>query len=48
LVFRHGEIELLRLSGVVRPNIFRDICLNAQRSLVLVRKVVQEQTALAE
>jgi hypothetical protein len=48
LVFHHGEIELLRLSGVVRPNVFRNICLNAQRSLVLVRKIVQEQTAMAE
>jgi hypothetical protein len=45
LVFYHGEIELLRLSGVVRPNVFRNVCLTAQNALVSVRKVVLEQAA---
>jgi hypothetical protein len=45
LVFHHGEIELLRLAGVVRPNVFKNVCLNAQRALLLVRKIVQEQVA---
>jgi hypothetical protein len=45
VVFSHGEIESLRLSGVPRPNVFRNVCLNAQRSLLLVRNIVQEQAA---
>jgi hypothetical protein len=48
IVFYHGEIELLRFAGVVRPYIFRNVCLTAQRALLLVRKVVQEQAALAD
>jgi hypothetical protein len=48
LVFCHGEIELLRLSGVVRPTVFRNVCLTAQNALVSVRKVVLEQAAVAE
>ena len=48
LVFRHGGIELLRLSGVSRPAVFRQVCLAAQKALVSVRNVVHEQTAAAE
>ncbi len=45
LVFYHGEIEILRLAGAVRPKVFRNVCLTAQHALLSVRKVVQEQAA---
>jgi len=47
LVFHHGEIEVLRLAGVVRPHVFRGVCLTAQRALLSVRKIVHEQAAAA-
>jgi hypothetical protein len=47
LVFHHGGIESLRLAGVTRPNVFRQVCLSAQHALLSVRKVVQEQAASA-
>ena len=47
LVFRKGEIEVLRLAGVTRPTVFRHVCLSAQHALLSVRKVVQEQAAVA-
>ena len=48
LVFHHGGIELLRLPGVVRPTVFKNVCVTAQRALLTVRKVVQEQAAAAQ
>jgi hypothetical protein len=46
VVFRRGEIELLRLAGVVRPSVFKNICQNAQRAMLLVRGIVQEQAVV--
>lgn len=45
LVFRHGDREILRLSGVSRPEIFRQVCLTAQTALVSVRTVLERQAA---
>ena len=47
LVFKHGENEKMRLAGVSRPEVFRQICLAAQNALLSVRKVVQEQMSAA-
>ena len=33
LVFRHGGNEVFRLTGVPRPNIFRQVCLTARGAL---------------
>jgi hypothetical protein len=48
LVFRHGEIEALRLAGATRPAIFRQTCMRAQNATLLVRNVVREQAAAAD
>jgi hypothetical protein len=45
LIFRRGTIEALRLSGVSRPETFRQTCLKAQRSRVGVNRALQMQTA---
>lgn len=45
LVFHHEGKEVLRLSSVSRPEVFRAICLEAQKALVSVRRVLQEQAA---
>jgi hypothetical protein len=47
LVFRHGDLEVLRLAGVRRPETFRQVCLSARTALVSVREVVQRQAAEA-
>lgn len=45
--FRHGGRELLRLAGVSRPEVFRRACLKAQKALMAVRQVVQQELAAA-
>jgi len=45
--FRHGGQEVLRLSGVSRPEIVRRTCQTAHDALVSVRDVVRQQTAEA-
>jgi len=45
LVFQRAGIEALRLAGVSRPEVFRQVCLTAQKALVSVREVVQRQAA---
>jgi hypothetical protein len=47
LVFRRGDLEVLRLAGVSRPETFRQVCLTARSALVSVRDVVQRQAAEA-
>jgi len=47
LVFKHAGNEVLRLSGVSRPEIFQHVCQTAQRALISVRDVVQQQMATA-
>jgi hypothetical protein len=46
LIFRRGKVETFRLSGVSRPETFRQTCLKAQRSYVGVRRAL-EREALA-
>jgi hypothetical protein len=46
LIFKRGETEVLHLSGVSRPEVFRQVCLNAQNALLSVRNVVQQQAAV--
>ena len=43
LIFRHGGQEVLRLSGVSRPEIFCHVCQTARDALLSVRSVVQQQ-----
>ncbi len=45
LIFRHGGQEVLRLSGVSRPEIVRRTCQTAHDALVSVRDVVRQQAA---
>jgi hypothetical protein len=40
LIFRKGQIESFRLSGVSRPETFRQTCLKAQRAAVGVKKAL--------
>ena len=47
VVFRRGETEVLRLSGVSRPEIFRQVCLKAKRALLSVQQVRQPQDTAA-
>jgi hypothetical protein len=43
LIFRQGQVEQMRISGVQRPETFRQTCLKAQRSHAGVRKAMQLQ-----
>jgi hypothetical protein len=47
LVFRHGDLEVLRLAGVPRPETVRRMCLTSQQALVSVRDVVHRQAVEA-
>jgi hypothetical protein len=47
LIFRHGDLEVLRLAGVSRPETLRQVCLTARNALVSVHDVVQRQAAEA-
>ena len=44
LVFKQGSQEVLALSGVARPQPFRQVCLKAQTALLSVRTVLEQQT----
>jgi hypothetical protein len=46
LIFKRGETEVLRLSGVSRPEVFRQVCVNTQNALLSVRKIVEQQAAV--
>ncbi len=45
LVCRHGDVEVLRLAGVPRPEALRQVCLNMRTALLSVRGVVESQAA---
>ena len=45
LVFRRQGAEVFRLSGVSRPEPFRQACLEAQTAMVSVRDVLQNQAS---
>lgn len=45
LIFKHAGNEVLRLSGVPRPEVFQNVCQTAQKALLSVRDVVQQQMA---
>lgn len=45
LIFEQGGREVLRLSGVSRPAVFRETCLKARRALISVREVLEAQEA---
>lgn len=47
LVFCNEGTEVFRLSGVSRPEIFRQVCLKARTALVSFRQVNAEQAAAA-
>jgi hypothetical protein len=40
LIFRKGGVETFRLAGVPRPETFRQTCLKAHKSFVLVRQAL--------
>ena len=43
LIFRQGTVETFRLSGVPRPETFRQTCLKAQRAHASVKKAVERR-----
>jgi hypothetical protein len=45
LSFKRGESEVLHLSGVSRPEVFRQVCLDAQKAFLSVREVLERQVA---
>lgn len=45
IVFKREGNEVLRLSGVSRPEVFRHVCQSAHDALISVRNVVEEQLA---
>jgi len=47
LLFRRGDEELLRLSGVSRPEVFRQICLETHSAKVAVVNVLKAQASTA-
>jgi hypothetical protein len=46
LVFKRGATEVLRLSGVSRPEVFRQVCLTAQNAMLSVRRAVEAQATV--
>jgi hypothetical protein len=44
VIFQRAGNEILRLPGVSRPEVFRQMCLTAQQALVSVRDEVQRQS----
>jgi hypothetical protein len=48
VVFRRGQCEVLRLSGVLRPEAFAQVCRSTRQAQLSVRQVLQEQMAAAE
>jgi hypothetical protein len=45
LIFRRGDLEVLRLAGVCRPETVRQVCLAARTALLSVRGVAERQAA---
>jgi hypothetical protein len=45
MLLRRDAQDVVRLSGVPRPEVFRQICLEAQTAFVSVREVVRRQQA---
>ncbi len=45
LVFRRGGNEVFRLSGVSRPEVFRQVCRKAQTALLSFRAVMAQQAS---
>ena len=45
LVFRRDGGEVFRLSGVSRPEVFRQVCLKARRALLSFREATAQQPA---
>ncbi len=43
LIFKQGAVETFRLSGVSRPEAFRQVCLKARNSFVLVNQALKQQ-----
>ncbi len=43
LIFRQGKVETFRLSGVPRPETFRQTCLKAQRANAGIKKALGRQ-----
>ena len=44
LVFKQGAVETFRLSGVSRPDAFRQVCMKARNSFVLVNEALKQQS----
>jgi hypothetical protein len=47
LIFRKGPVEVFQLSGVPRPDVFRQNCLKTRTAFVTVRQIVGRQQAAA-
>ncbi len=48
LIFRREGTEVFRLSGVSRPDVFRQVCLGARTALLSARRVFEEQQSMGE
>ena len=47
LLLKHDGKDVLCLAGVSRPEVFREVCLNARMALVSVREVLQREAAVS-
>jgi len=47
VIFRRGQTELLRFSGVPSPEVFRRNCLRVQQAILAVARTTQQQQALS-
>jgi hypothetical protein len=47
VIFKRAGTELLRFSGVSRPEVFRQVCLKARAALMAVRDVLRQQAVSA-
>lgn len=45
MIFRKGTLETFRISGVPRPDTFKQVCLKAQRANASVKKALAHQPA---
>jgi hypothetical protein len=47
VIFRRGQAEILRFSGVPCPNVFRRNCLRVQQAILATARAKQQQQAFA-
>ncbi len=45
MVFRRGGAEVFRLPGVLRPEVFRQVCWKARTARLSMEQVIRQQAA---